>query len=213
MSEIRSSVLGALLCLFVVTSGCAGVLAGDEPAVFEASPVAVSDGAASATDFEHQETRSEWINRSVEVAGQEREVRAKNHVTVYQLPPSVGADGSITFGLFTAVSTPQAAIAGQPMNPVGKMPPRQLVDRAASQSGQIEDVERVDARTVTILGVETEVVRFSGVVRRSGHEVPVYIEVTRFKHDGDFVIAAGAYPQGAGDVRTQVRTLFDGIEH
>lgn len=213
MVEIRSNLLGAVVCLFVLTSGCAGVLAGNEPAVFTAAPVDVSDEAAESTDFEHQETETAWLNRSVEVAGQEREVRVKNHVTMYEIPASVSADGAVTFGLFTAVSTPQASIAGQAMNPIGKMSHDDLVEQAASRSEEIEDVERVDDRTVTILDAEAEVVRFSGVVRRSGHEIPVYIEVTRIEHDGDFVLAVGAYPQESEDVPPQVETMFESIQH
>lgn len=214
MDASRSTVLGTMLVLLVATSGCLGVITGSEPLVLSADDAGVSDAALEATDFEHEDTRTEWVNRTVEQAGQEREIRVRNHVTTYQRPPEVDPTGGITFGAFVVASTPEASVAGQSFNPIGRMSPREMVDQFAGQSGDIRDVERVDSRTLTVLGSEAEVVRFSGVVQRSGQEVPVYVEVTRVSDDDDFVVAIGAYPQETADeVRPGVTTLFEGIEH
>ena len=213
MDRHTPSVPAALLCLLVLATGCVGVLTGSEPAVFVASPADVGEDAIAETDFEYEDSRTVWLNRTVEAAGQSREVRVRNHVALYRLAGGVGPDGSLNFGVFTAVSTPRAAVAGQALNPIGQMSHRQLVDQAASNTGEVRNVERVGSRTLTVLGTETEVVRFAGVVSRSGMEVPVYIEATKVEHGDDFVIAVGAYPQEADGVRPQVTTLFEGVEH
>ena len=213
MRRYRSSVLGALLCLFVVTSGCVGVLTGSEPFVATASEVGVSQAALSETDFQHENTQTAWLNRTVDVAGQEREVRIRNYVSIYQIDPSVSMDGTVTFGLFSAFSTPQVSIAGQALNPVGQMSHGQLIERVAGQSGDIRDVQRSGSRTLTVLGSDAEVTTFSAVAVRQGQEIPVFIEVTRVQDEEDYVVAVGVYPQDGDDVEPQVETLFTGLEH
>lgn len=209
----KPATLYVLLALAVVTSGCIGVLTGSEPAVFEASDAAVSDAALSETDFQPEEDRVEWANQSVEVAGQSREVRVKNHFATYQRPVALAGADDVTFGVFVVVSTPQASIAGQALNPLGRMDYRQLVDQVAQQSGSLSGVQREGTRTVTILGSDAEVARFSAVAERQGQEVPVYVEVTRVRHDGDFVVAIGVYPQDSEEMQSQVTAMFDGLEH
>lgn len=209
----RSVALLVLLALAILTSGCVGVLTGSEPAVFEASDATVSDSALSETDFQPQEDRVEWANRSVEVAGQSREVRVKNHFATYKRSVALAGPDDVTFGFFALISSPQASIAGQALNPLGRMDPRQLVEQVAKQSGSLSDVQRQGTRSVSILGSDAEVVRFSAIAERQGQEVPVYVEVTRIGDDGDFVIAIGVYPQDSDEMQSQVTTMFRGIEH
>lgn len=202
-----------LVVLLVLTAGCLGVLTGSEPFVATASEVAVSDAALSDTDFEAGETRTAWLNETVEAAGQERDVRIRNYVATYQLPFTVGADGSVQFGLFSVFSTPKVSVAGQGLNPIGRMPHRQLVEQVAGESGEVRDVQEEGTRELTVLGSTAEVTRFSAIAQRSGQEFPVYIEVTRVEDGEDYVIGVGVYPQESTDVGPQVETLFTGIEH
>lgn len=213
MDASRSNIIGAVFVLMVVTSGCLGVLTGSEPLVLTADEAGVGDDALEGTDFEHETSETSWINRTVEQAGQEREIRVRNHVSTYQRPVEVGLDGP-TFGFFIVASTPKASIAGQSFNPIGRMSYQQMVEQFAGESGNVRDIEREDSRTLTVLDSEVEVVRFSGVVQESGQEVPVYVEVTRVEDGDDFVVALGVYPQEtADDVRPGVTTLFEGTEH
>lgn len=202
-----------LVALLVLTAGCLGVLTGSEPFVATASDVGVSDSALSSTDFEAGETQTSWLNRTVDVAGQEREVRIRNHVATYQLPVSVSPDGAVRFGLFSVVSTPSVSIAGQALNPIGRMSHRDLVERVAAESGDVRDVQQEGSRELTVLGSAAEVTRFSATVERSGQEIPVYVEVTRVQDGDDYVVGVGVYPRESTDVRPQVETLFTNIEH
>lgn len=209
MSRNRS--LGLVL-LLVLTAGCLGVITGSEPAVFQAEPAGVSESALAETDFELRERQQPWLNRSVEVAGQEREVRVQNHVSSYEIPPSIGP-GGVTYGLFVVASTPQASIAGQALNPIGRMSHQQMIEQLASGAGNLEQIQRQGTETRQILGSSTEVVRFSAISRQSGQEVPVFVEVTRVQDGDDFVIGIGVYPQESEGVRPQVATMFESIRH
>lgn len=206
--------LAGLAVLLVLSAGCLGVLTGSEPFVATASEAGVSAAALSETGFEAGETRTAWLNRTVDVAGQERDVRIRNYVATYQMQGSISPDGTVQFGLFSVFSTPKVSIAGQGLNPIGRMPHGQLVEQVASQGGDIRDVQQEGTRELTVLGSSTEVTRFSAVAERSGQEVPVYIEVSRVEDGKDYVVAVGVYPQAAeDDVRPQVERLFTGIEH
>lgn len=212
MSLNRVLLLAAVTSL-LITAGCIGVLTGSEPAVFQASEAGVSQEAISGTDFELREEQSPWMNQTVTVAGQEREVRVQNHVKNYEIPASVDLSGGVTYGLFVVASTPEASVAGQAMNPIGRMSHREMVEQLAADSGNLRDVQRESSRELTVLGSSAEVVRFSAVAERSGQEVPVYVEVTRVQDDGDFVVGIGAYPQDSEDVPPQVETMFESIQH
>lgn len=214
MYDSRASALAGLLAVLVLTTGCLGLVTGSEPAVFTAAEVGVSDAALSETEFQHGDTRTEWLNRTVSAAGQEREVRVQNHVSAYRRPAQVDVDEGLTFGYFVVAATPQASIAGQALNPIGQMSPREMVDQLASGQNDVSDVQREDERTLTVLGSDAEVVRFSGTVERQGREIPVYVEVTRVQDGDDFIVGIGAYPQESADaVRPGVTTLFEGIDH
>lgn len=214
MDVSRRSLLGGALVLVVLTSGCLGFLTGSEPLVLTAEDANVADAALSQTEFELQETRSAWVNRTVQQAGQEREIRVRNHVSVYRRPVAMDVESGLTFGFFVVVSTPKASVAGQALNPIGQTSHEQLIGQLAGQSGDISEIEREDSRSLTVLGSDADVVRFSGIVERSGQEVPVYIEVARVEDGDDFVVGIGAYPQGTADqVRPGITTLFEGIEH
>lgn len=212
MDRGRNIILGGLFALLVLTSGCLGVITGSEPLVLSADEAGVTDAALSQTDFEHQGTESAWINQTVEQAGQEREIRVQNHVATYRRPVAIDVDG-VTFGAFVVASTPKVSIAGQAFNPIGQMSSQEMLERF-TEGSDVRDIQRVDSRTLTVLGTDAEVTRFSGVVQRSGQEVPVYVEVTRVSDDDDFVVAIGVYPQQTEEeVRPGVTTLFEGVDH
>lgn len=213
MRHSRHFVLAVLVGLLVVSAGCIGVLTGSEPAVFEASEAGASEQAVSQTDFEPREDQSQWLNRTVTVAGQERDVRVLNHVQTYEIPPSVDATGGVTFGMFVVASTPEASVAGQAMNPIGRMSHQEMIQQLAADSANLRDIERESTKELTVLGESAEVVRFSAIAEQSGQEVPVYVEVTRVQDDGDFVVGIGAYPQDSADVEPQVETMFESIQH
>lgn len=203
-----------LVCLVLVASGCLGVITGSEPLVLTAEEAGVSDAALGETEFEHQETRTAWINRTVERAGQEREVRVRNYVSSYRRPVAVDPTEGVTFGAFIVASTPRASVAGQSFNPIGQMSHERMMEQFVGQAANVRDVQREDSRTLTILGSDAEVTRFSGVVEQSGREVPVYVEVTRVTDGEDFVVGVGLYTRETADeVRPGITTLLEGIEH
>lgn len=205
------------VALVLLLSGCAAT---QEEFRFESTPGTVADDALSEAGYEStEEAESLTVNRTVNAGGQERDVTVVNYASAYAREVEV-AGQSRTLAGAAVFTTPSISFVGQEFNPVADQSNEQLVDRAQSRvggqidGGGVEDVTFVENRTATILGAETTVGVFSGTVTVNGAEIEMRILVTKVKHEGDFVIVAGAYPQAlAGDERPRLETVFDNVEH
>ena len=89
----------------------------------------------------------------------------------------------------------------------------EMLDQFRGGTFELRDIQRADSKQLTVLGSSTEVVRFSATATYQGQEFPVYLEVTRVEHDGDFVVAVGGYRQEADDVAPKVQTMFESLQH
>lgn len=205
------------LALMILSSGCAAT---QEEFRFESSPATVSDEALSEAGYETaREAEALTVNRTVNAGGEERDVTVVNYASAYARQVSV-AGQSRTLAGAAVFTTPSISVVGQQFNPVADQSNEELVEQAQSRvegqidGGGIEDVELVENRTATILGEETTVGVFAGTTTVQGAEVELRILVTKVRHDGDFVIVAGAYPQAlASDERPRLETVFDNVEH
>lgn len=217
-----------LLVGLVLVAGCSGSLL-ESSYEFHASPATVDEAAQGSTGFEHQETRQFWINRTRDVRDQEVQVNVSNHAAVYTKSAEFGGERTPYAG-FVALTSPEASILGQPMNPLARLSNRQLVERARSyvermlgdQYGELRDVREVGSSRTTILGEETEVSRFRATgVTSSGTEVEAVFLVTKVTHGGDVVVLAGAYPVEVGsgesavavDESDAILTLMGSVSH
>jgi hypothetical protein len=213
----RNVAVGIGLALMLVVSGCAAT---QEEFRFESTAGTVSDDALSEAGYEStEEAESLTVNRTVNAGGSERDVTVVNYASAYAREVEV-AGQSRTLAGAAVFTTPSISFVGQEFNPVADQSNKQLVDRAQSRvegqidGGGVEDVEFVENRTATILGTETTVGVFSGTTTVGETEVELRILVTKVKHEDDFVIVAGAYPQAlAGDERPRLETVFDNVEH
>ncbi len=193
----------------VALSGCA-VLTG-ETLEFEASQATVSDAALDQAAYEEIAVEPKAVNRSFEVAGQEREVRLTNWVASYQRDLAVTT--SPAPGTVTVLSTPEINIAGQTLNPIGTMSDRELVDTLLQNYEGISDVSQEGARQITVLGEQTEVTTFTAMMDYQGQEVEMTIHLTTVKHEGDVVVGVAVHPSVIGTEQAGVDTMLTGIEH
>jgi len=209
----RRTVAAAALAALLVTSGCIGFLTGEESFAFESEPVAVTDAALEETEYVEQRREETVQNRTFTVAGQEREVRVTNHLAEYARSTDTPL-GDQQVARFTVFSTPEVKIAGQgPFNPVGELSDRQLALRLQKQYDAIENVSFESNRTVTALGNETQVSKFrADATLAGGQDVEVFLHVTKFRHEGDYVIAVAIHPTRA-DEEANVDRLIEGIDH
>lgn len=208
----RELAIGVLLALALTTGGCVQAVTGDS-VTFEASPATVADGALAEQGYELGERDEVQVDRTVEVPGLgERDVLITNHVRVYG-PAGEGDAEETAPGALIVVSTPQAKVAGQGTNPLGRVPLKELITRLASESDGIEDAEQVGTRDLETLDTTTTVEKYSTTGQADGESVETFVYVTRVPHGDDYVIAIGVLPAESEDRESTLYDLMRNLEH
>jgi hypothetical protein len=207
-------VLAVLLAVGVLTStaGCLGVITGTEPLSFSAEPAVVAESAASSAGYSSTGTRTLEVNRTFEIAGQERRVVVSNHVTTYEKSLDLVVIEA-KLGVFTVLSTPAVEIAGRTFNPIGDYSNERLVELVQSRYSGLSDVRPVSSRTITVDGTETEVTKFAAKATVRGQQIDVFIHVTKYRDGEDFVVAIGVYPQRFDGEERNVISMMRAIQH
>ena len=208
---MHRTLLTALVALVVVSAGCTGLITG-ETIEFESEPAAVGEATLSSTGYDGGNVTAQTLTRNVSVQDQERTVRITNHVAQYTRDGSVAGVEVTDISTFIVLSTPGAEMAGQTLNPAASWSNRRIVDQVAQRSGNVEDIQFEENRTVQSLGESRELGVFSGTTRMSGRAVDVRIHVANFEHEGDVLIAVGVHPTRI-DERENIDELLGGIEH
>jgi len=211
----RRQLIGALGGVgLAATSGCLGVLTGEEAFEESASPVRASDGASQETEYELDSVEPMEVEETREVAGQERTVIAKNWVATYQKTLDHPVLGETQTGVFAAVSTPAFEIAGQTLSPVNDYSNKRLVTLLASNYEQLEVNEEVATNTHSALGSSFEVSKFDATATFNGQEIDIFVHVGSLRDGEDFVIPVGIYPQEREDnEEPNIVTLVESVEH
>lgn len=210
----RRALLTAVPAAVAATSGCIGVLTGNEALQREATPASVASSTLSETGYELESSGSDELQREVTVAGQTREVHAVNQIEQYQRSVDLGPLGEHPFGVFATIATPAFEIAGRTMSPVEEWTNRKVADRIQEQYSQLVVGDEVDANTVATLSTEMSTSKFDGTATVAGNEgVDVYLHVGKVEHREDFVLVVGLYPQRLSGEGETVRTLVGNLEH
>ncbi|RDI70322.1 DUF6517 family protein [Halopelagius longus] len=200
------------VAVLVSTSGCVGVLTGQEPLTVSADPAAVEESVASNAGYASNGTRTVEVNRTFSVAGQERTVVAENKMTTYEKSLDLVVVEA-KLGVFTVVSTPAVEVAGKTLNPIGDYSNARLVELVQNRYSGLSDVRKVSSRTITVQGTETEVTKFAGKANVQGRQVDVYVHVTKYRDGDDFVVAIGIYPQQLNGEQQNVISMMRAIQH
>ncbi len=206
------TIASVLLAALIVTSGCVGFLTGSEALEFSASKATPSDRALSDTGYEEVGVEEQTVNETVSAAGQEREVEVTNWMAQYDRSVDLGTLGSQRAAVFVAFATPQVEVAGKTFNPVGDMSNRELLRQLQSRYDGLQVGAQVGNDSVTALGEERAVETYEGQAGFQGATADVYVHVTTFEHDGDFVIAVAVYPQQLDGEQERVYALIGGLE-
>jgi hypothetical protein len=211
--ERRRTAAAVALAVLLTTSGCIGFLTGQEALRFEAQPAAVADAAAESAGYASNGTRTMTVNRTFQVAGQERRVVATNQITTYEKSLDLGFLGEAKLGVFTVISTPAVEVAGQTLNPIGDYGNARLVELIQSRYAGLRDVEQVSSQNITVQGTETTVTKYAATARVQGQDVDVFVHVTKYRDGEDFVIALGVYPQLLDGEESNVLSMMRAIQH
>lgn len=154
---------------------------------------------------------AQTVNRTVDVLEMERMVSATNHVATYERDLAVATTGAA--GTVVVFSTPEMSVAGQSVNPVGSMAPRQLLTAVSTGQGGVSNVEKRGNRTVSVLGGAATVTVFDARRSVAGQEVDVTVHLLRVEHGDDHVIGLAVHPSVLSAKQAGVDAMFEGIEH
>jgi len=211
----RQGLLALAVVGLLVTTGCVGLVLGNGLEM-DSEPAGVSDEALSETGFEFVEHRTLWLNETVQVAGQQRDINASNHAMIYNRTTSLERFDRDTGG-FVVISTPDVSIGGESVNPAARMSNRELVERfqgdLESEVGQLGNLTKVSERTEPVLGYAATVSVFETTTTIDGQDVTLYVHATTVKHEGDVVVAIGVHPEALAQQAPEIHRLMRGIEH
>jgi len=198
----------------LLTTGCLGVLTGEESYSESAQPARTAESTAGETGYEFAGTEEQVIEEEFEVAGQTRSVEATNYVSTYEKTMEVPVLGEAKTGVFAVVSTPAFEIAGRTLNPISEYSNAELVDLLASEYEQLEVREEVGTDELSILDTTVEVSKFDAVATFEGQEIDVFVHVGSFQHEEDFLVPVGIYPQDReNEEEPNVVALFENVTH
>lgn len=208
----RQRIAGIVLALLVLSSGCIGFITGSEAQTFEADWAKTDDSVASDAGYDLNATNTQTVEREFSAGGQSRTVEVINRIATYEKEMSVGPLGQ-KVGVFAVVSSPAVEIGPKTFNPLADYSNEKLVQLLASNYESIDDVRKVDARNVTVLGTETEMTKFAAKAKFAGTNLDVYIHVTKVRDGDDFVVPVGIYPQQKDGEAENVVAMMEAIDH
>ena len=209
----RRHVAVLLLAVLTASSGCVGFVTGQSALTFSADQAKTSPEAAESAGYQLNDTRTQTIEREIEVAGTTRKVKAENQLAIYEKSVTIPMLGSAKLGVFAVVSTPAAEVAGRTFNPIGDYSNDRLVRLFAGNYGGMSDVEHVSNRTIRTLGTETTVSTYAATATFQGREVDVTVVATKLRHGDDFVVALGIFPQRMDGETENVLEMMRALDH
>lgn len=193
----RSLLAGAAAVGVTSVAGCLGTFGMDE---HEASPASVDESARQDTAYEQTGVTEDTIEQSVDLAVFSQEVSVTNYITEHEKPIAVGPLTMDGGGGFLVVTTPQASVLGQELNPVSDMSPKELIGRVEGNYAGMENVTHQGDETVTILDQETTQSRFTAESSYNGSSVEVSIHISEaVETDDDLLVTVGVYPNERRD--------------
>ena len=222
MSQKRRRVLaGTGAILGGSLAGCVGFLKGEENLEFSAKQGTVAQAALDDTGDQEHEINEVPYERTFEIGGQERTVKATNWHAEYDRAVEVGALGRFRGALFATLTTPKVEIdvADKALNPVGDKDHREIVAMVQDRYEGLNNVTGVGEYTAQVLGTQATVGEYEGeaTFAETGQDVDLALHVTDpIDHGDDFVICVAAYPDypAVNDLEfDNVQTLLDGVEH
>ena len=209
----RKALLTAGTTLTALLSGCGAT---QQEFSFTATPGRITRQGLSNAGYNPDQQEEIIQQRTVEAAGQERDVTVTNYLRTYTRSISQrGISRELVAAIFTS---PSISIVGQQFNPLADLGLKELLERTQGRfsdygAPQLQEVTRSGEFSIQSLATETTVGVFSAVTAGTP-AVDIEVLISRFKHDGDYIILRGGYPQSVTETeRQRVRTLFENIAH
>ncbi|MFC6723980.1 DUF6517 family protein [Halobium palmae] len=214
--KVRHSAAPLLLATLVVLAGCTGTLVDAK-----ASPATVPADAYETAGYVHGNTTAVPLTYPVGKFGVTPDVKVTSYVSGYSKSVEGADGGSNDTAALLVVSTPNARIAGQSVNPFAHATNAELSERAfrlldrvkgTSEYGELGDLREIDRGEQAVLGDSVEVVTFAASATIDGNATEVRIHVLSVEHGDDVVVALGVHEVGF-DESAALRGLMERIEH
>ena len=220
----RTFITAAGTAGLVGVAGCSGV---PNDLSFAAAPAAIESTVASDAGYETEGPNSFELERSVELAGESRMVRAETWVTAY-----AGETGPLVI-----FSTPNVTVLGQSLTPLAQLSGSELIARLLEELGggsglSITDLEPAGETPVTVFGQDATIEEFTAVAESppggtgstaqftgnssSSQGVPVRLYLLSVSHEysdgNDVVFTLAVQPQAKTTPET-IYDLFGALQH
>lgn len=213
MLNRRQVVGGALTAVSIGTAGCLGVISGQEPAEFEATPPGVEAAALEETGYESAGVKDIVIEREVEAGGQSREIVVTNYQAQYERIIDMGPLGEQRGAVFTALTSPQVNVLGREFNPIAEMSTQELAKMVQQQYDGVKNIEKQSDDDVQIQGETTTQSTFTAEAAFDGTAVDIRLHVTEAVELGeDFVVTVGAYPEAIAGEEENILILMRAVQ-
>lgn len=210
----RRRVAGLIGGSVMLTSGCLGVLTGEESFSRTADPARTDEDIADDTEYKLESIEEQTVEEQFEVAGETRSVEATNWISTYEKSIEMPLLGEAKTGVFAIVSTPAFEFAGKTLNPIADYSNQELVDLLASEYDELTIREEVESNDRSIQGSTVEMSKFDAVAEFEGQEIDVFVHVGSFQNEEDFLIPLGIYPQDREDEEeSNIVALVEAIRH
>jgi len=222
MSALRPA--GAILAVMALlaTAGCIGFVLGEEPLVYEANNATVAEEDRAGFDLVDEQLleQNQTINRS----GINRTISVTSYAGIYTKNETINTDEQ-RLASVAVVSTPVVDVFERPVNPIGNMTGRDMLEFLTNQtedsqfeaSGELEEVppDQVGPRTqdVTVLGKQTDIAVYRTTQDVEGRTVELRLYVTRVRHGDDYVVLFGGHSMLHPAEGYTVVDLMRSVEH
>lgn len=202
MSALRPA--GAILAVMALlaTAGCIGFVLGEEPLVYEANNATVD--ADNRVGFDLADEQLLEQNQTINRSGINRSISVTSYAGIYTKNETINTDEQ-RLATMAVVSTPVVDVFERPVNPIGNMTGRDMLEFLSEQTedsqfeatGELERVppDQIGPRTqdVAILGTETDIAVYRTTQEVEGRTVELRLYVTRVRHGDDYVVLFGGH--------------------
>lgn len=199
------------VAVLLLLAGCSGTLFSAE-----ASPAEIPRAEYESVDYVHGNTTAIPLGYEVGTAGVSRDVTVTSWVSGYS---RTVADDEVS--LLLLLSTPNAEVAGESVNPFARMSDGVLLDQVLNATatlnvtdrvGDVGELRRVDAAERTVLDTPTTVTTYTGNADIEGNRVAVLVHVAAVEHGDDVVVVVAVHPESM-DETARIHELVEAIEH
>lgn len=200
-----------VLILAVLLAGCTGTLFSAE-----ATPATIPTAAHESLSYVHGNTTAVPLTYGVGAAGISRNVTVTSWVSGYSRTTADNQTAALL-----VMSTPNVEVAGESINPFGRMADGVLVDRivdaaasfgASERLDNVSNLRRLGASERIILDTPANVTTYAGNVDVDGNQTGVLVHVLALEHGDDIVVAVAVHPRSMDEGKT-IHRLMERIEH